>query len=212
MERSDKRVLVKVKWPRYRPGVAQRVGRGIALLFHYRGTRRGWVVSSTTRPHFSPGEDPVLILQAAGWAPGPVWTGGKSRPHYDSIPDRPACSQSLPTELPGPQTCSSAFVKYRKICSRCIGKVSVAMPSKVRRRLLVLCLPKKTTGNLVAVTQFPDYLFCCLYDSSSPHLLVWCGCKVEGTSDTQTLKATELEGFPWICCGQQVTKKVLVSS
>ena len=29
---------VKVKWSRYRPGVAQRVGRGIALLFHDRGT------------------------------------------------------------------------------------------------------------------------------------------------------------------------------
>ena len=40
-------ILVKVKWSRYRPGVAQRVGRGIALLFHDRGTRRGWVVSST---------------------------------------------------------------------------------------------------------------------------------------------------------------------
>jgi len=31
-------------------GVAQRVGRCIALLFHDRGTRRGWVVSSTLRP------------------------------------------------------------------------------------------------------------------------------------------------------------------
>ena len=31
---------VKVKYSRYRPGVAQRVGRGIALLFHDRGTRR----------------------------------------------------------------------------------------------------------------------------------------------------------------------------
>jgi len=28
------------KRSRYRPGVAQRVGRGIALLFHDRGTRR----------------------------------------------------------------------------------------------------------------------------------------------------------------------------
>ena len=27
--------------------------------------------------------------------PGPVWTGGKSRPHRDSIPDRPARGQSL---------------------------------------------------------------------------------------------------------------------
>ena len=32
---------VKVKFSRYRPGVAQRVGRGIALLFLDRGTRRG---------------------------------------------------------------------------------------------------------------------------------------------------------------------------
>ena len=39
---------VKVEWSRYRLGVAQRVGRGIALLFHDRGTRRGkW---SAARP------------------------------------------------------------------------------------------------------------------------------------------------------------------
>ena len=84
-----------VKWSRYRPSVAQRVGRGRALLFHDRGTRRGWVISSTPRPHFTPGKEPVPILQEAGWAPGPVWTGGRSRPHRDSIPDRPARSQSL---------------------------------------------------------------------------------------------------------------------
>ena len=79
----------------YRPGMAQRVGRGMALLFNDRGTRRGWVVSNTTCPHFTPGKDPVPIVQEAGWAPGPVWTGGKSRPRRDSIPDRPARSQSL---------------------------------------------------------------------------------------------------------------------
>ena len=86
---------VNVKWSRYRPGVAQRMGRGIALLSHDRGTRRAWVVSSTPQPHFIPGKDPVPILQEAGWAPGPVWTGGNSRPHWDSIPDLPAHSQSL---------------------------------------------------------------------------------------------------------------------
>ena len=75
--------------------MAQRVGRVIALLLHDRGTRRWWVVSSTPRPHFTSRKDPVPILQEAGWAPGPVWTGGKSRPHRDSIPDRPARSQSL---------------------------------------------------------------------------------------------------------------------
>jgi len=95
----------KVKWSLYRPGVAQRVGRGIALLFHDCGTRRRWVVSSRPRPHFTPGKDPVPIVQEAGWAPGPVRTGGKSRPHRDPIPDRPARSSVvIPTELPGPHS------------------------------------------------------------------------------------------------------------
>ena len=70
----------RIKIFHYRPGVAQRVGRGIVLLFHDGGTRRGWVVSSTPRPHFTPRKDPVPIIQEAGWAPGLVWTGGKSRP------------------------------------------------------------------------------------------------------------------------------------
>ena len=71
--------------------MAQRVSTGIALLFHDRGTRRGRVVKSTRRSHFTHGKDqvPVPILQEAGWDPGPVWTGGKSRPHRDSTPDRP---------------------------------------------------------------------------------------------------------------------------
>jgi len=41
-------VYLKAKWSRYRPGVAQRVGRGIALLFHDRGTTRG--EGSAARP------------------------------------------------------------------------------------------------------------------------------------------------------------------
>ena len=39
---------MKVKWSRYRSSVAQKVGRGIALLFQDRGTRRG--ESSAARP------------------------------------------------------------------------------------------------------------------------------------------------------------------
>ena len=58
--------------------MAQRVGRVIVLPFHDRGTR-----SSMLRPYFTPGKDPVPIVQDAGWASGPVWTGGKSRPHRD---------------------------------------------------------------------------------------------------------------------------------
>ena len=63
------------------------------------------MVSSTPRPHFTPGKDPVPILQEAGLAPRPVWTGGKSRPHRDSIPDRSARSQS---------TLSSYYIKTLK--------------------------------------------------------------------------------------------------
>jgi hypothetical protein len=52
---------------------AHRGSRGIALPFHDHGTRRGWKVSSTTRPHFTPGKDRVPTVQEAGWAPGTVW-------------------------------------------------------------------------------------------------------------------------------------------
>jgi len=34
-------IKVNLRFSLYRPGAAQRMGRGIALLFHDRGTRRG---------------------------------------------------------------------------------------------------------------------------------------------------------------------------
>ena len=34
-------------------------------------------------------------FQEAEWVPGTVWTGGKSRPYPDSIPNIPAGSESL---------------------------------------------------------------------------------------------------------------------
>ena len=42
----------------------------------------------TPRPcRFNSGKDPVVIVQEAGWAPGPVWTGAENlAPHRDSIP------------------------------------------------------------------------------------------------------------------------------
>jgi len=84
----------KVEWSRYRPGLAQRVGRGIALLFLDHGTRRGWVVSSTPRPHFTPRKDPVPILQEAVGRRAVLDRRKISSPSgFD--PDRPARSQSL---------------------------------------------------------------------------------------------------------------------
>jgi len=60
------------------------------------GTRRGWGVSVTPLPLFTPRKDPVPIVQEAVWAPGPGWTGAKNlaKPGIRS-PDRPALSQSL---------------------------------------------------------------------------------------------------------------------
>ena len=69
---------------------------GIALLFHDHGTRRGLGVSVTPQLLFTPRKDPVPIVQEAGWAPGPVWTGAENlTPAGIQCPDRPAHSQSL---------------------------------------------------------------------------------------------------------------------
>ena len=71
------------------------------------------MVSSTLRPHFTPGKDPVPIFQEAGLAPGPVWTGGKSRRHRDSIPDRLSRSSvAIPTELPGARVTQQILISY----------------------------------------------------------------------------------------------------
>ena len=54
-------------------------------------------VWSTPRPgHFTPGKDPVPIVQEAGWASGPVWTGEENlAPTGIRSPDRPAHRLSL---------------------------------------------------------------------------------------------------------------------
>ena len=51
----------------------------------------------TPRPgHFTPGKDPVPIVQEAGWAPGPVWTGAENlTPTGIRSPDGPAHNESL---------------------------------------------------------------------------------------------------------------------
>ena len=82
------------------------------------------MVSSTPRPHFTPGRDPVPILQEAGWAPGPVWTGGKSRPHRDSIPDRPAPSSvAIPTELPGSLVFLSILANFKTVVTKSLESI-----------------------------------------------------------------------------------------
>ena len=51
-----------------------------------------WVVIATPRPIY-PRKRPVPIVQEAGWAPGPVWTGAENlTPTGIRSPDRPARS------------------------------------------------------------------------------------------------------------------------
>jgi len=126
-------VKVKVKWFHYRPGVDQRVGRGIALLLHDRGTRRWWVVSSKPRPHFTPGQDPVPVLQKAGWDPGPVWTGVENLfpTGIRSWTVQPVLSRY--TDWAGPQT---RYLSYRRLGGPQgrSGRAENLVPTAIRSR------------------------------------------------------------------------------
>ena len=101
----------KVQWSRYRPGVAHRVGRGIALLFHNRGTRSGWVVSSTPRPHFTLGKTRYPFYRRLGEPQGQSGRAENLDPTgIRSRTVRPVVA--VPTELLGPHLDTVACSKY----------------------------------------------------------------------------------------------------
>jgi hypothetical protein len=54
-----------------------RESRGIALPFLTTALEKGGGVSVTPWPLFTPRKDLVPIVQEAGWAPGPDWTGAE---------------------------------------------------------------------------------------------------------------------------------------
>ena len=75
---------------------AHRGSRVIALLFLDHDTRKGEGSASRPGRSLPSWKDPVPIVQEAGWAPGPVWTGAENlAPTGIGSPDRPARSQSL---------------------------------------------------------------------------------------------------------------------
>ena len=55
---------------------------------------------------FTPGKNPLSIVQEAGWAPGPVWIGAENLASTEiRSPDLPARSQSLcRPSYPGPRS------------------------------------------------------------------------------------------------------------
>jgi hypothetical protein len=55
------------------------------------------------QPLFTPGKDPVPIVQEAGWAPGPVWTGAENlAPPVFDLPFK------YPTKI------QAHFINYRR--------------------------------------------------------------------------------------------------
>ena len=75
--------------------MAQRVGRGIVLLFHDRGTRRGEWSATRHGRSLSTGKTRYPVYRMLGGPQDRSGRGGKSRPDRDWIPDRKARSQSL---------------------------------------------------------------------------------------------------------------------
>ena len=60
-----------------------------------------WVVKAKPRLLYPRERDPVPIVQEAGWAAGPVWTGAENlAPTGIRSPDRPSRKRiAIPTEL-----------------------------------------------------------------------------------------------------------------
>jgi len=107
------------------------------------------VVSSTPRPQFTPGKDPVPILQEAGWAPGPAWTGAENLASTGiRSPDRPARSQSLYRLSYLAHIFQGIKVKIRgstflRNVSKFLRNYAVAHPSPYCSLCLFQCLPTK---------------------------------------------------------------------
>jgi hypothetical protein len=76
------------------------ISRGDIKLWFYPffnlGARWGWVVNASPRPLYPRETDTVSIVQKAGWAPEPIWTGEESpAPSGILSPYRPTRRESL---------------------------------------------------------------------------------------------------------------------
>jgi hypothetical protein len=118
---------------------ARRGSRVIALPFLNHGTRRGWGVSVTPRLLFTPGKDPVPIVQEAGWAPGLVWTGA------ENLARNGITWSDLPVEISAsPHFCNSENL----FCVRALWSIQSWMPNSglfwfysCHYKIMAGCLP-----------------------------------------------------------------------
>ena len=107
------------------------------------GARCGWVVSVTPRPHFTPAKDPVSIVQEAGWAPGPVWTGAENLASTGiRSPDRPASSQSLHRRSKPKHTplCTGLKLQIEFLSSDCKASLSTRHQKCYQRKTVLIAV------------------------------------------------------------------------
>ena len=117
-----RKVKVKVKWVRYRPGVAQRVGRGIALLFHDRGTRRcEWSATRVGRTS-PPGKKRYPFYWRLGGPPRRSWRAKHLVPtRIRSRTVQPVVSRYIDWAT-GPTVIFRIHIKIKRttqICTQC---------------------------------------------------------------------------------------------
>ena len=142
--------------------MAQRVGRGIALLFHDCGVRREWVVSSTPRPHFTPGKTRYPLYRRLGGPQGRsgrakflVPTGIRSRT-VQSVVSRYTDRTSRPTSQ---HLCkfnpTASYTRHYTLCT-CSNKATVkswvicyALLREPSLTHAVICVRYEFTGNCV---------------------------------------------------------------
>ena len=133
------------------PGVAQRVGRRIALIFHDCSTRRGWVVSSTPRP------------QEAGWVPAPA-DGRKisSPPGFDPGPSKPVVSRYTDWAT-RPTVTYVLCIKLNENCNKFNSKAyvrfenfmifSIKLPFLAIRHLMVPNISEESAASIYQTTR-----------------------------------------------------------
>ena len=97
---------------------AHSVSRGIALLYHDHGTRKGLRGQRYAPAALYPGKESVSIVQEVGWALGPVWTFVENlAPTGIRTPDCPARSQLLyRLSYRAPRTHTHVILSYGNVC------------------------------------------------------------------------------------------------
>ena len=108
---------------------AYRGSRGIALPFHNHSTKRGCGVSVTPRSIFTPGKDPVPIVQEAGWAQGRSGQVRKIQPAlgFDPRTVQPVASRCKGDTKPGYIGCTSCsrIILEKLMVPKVVKKISL---------------------------------------------------------------------------------------